>query len=130
MQILDQNEAFALLCKLSGKWGLKISFDFDSHDHLHRTIPFIDLTSHAQVLSDGCGFFLFDSCAELTKCFNTLKCVGVPENEAVYAASFYPDGTLFDENIIRRDPLPPWLHMLSPRPQSASVPLAFRRNRH
>lgn len=78
MKAYDSIKMFCELCRLSNKWGLYISFawdvevvdGFDYYQELKKAAPYLDFDTHSQIISEGIGYFLFDTEEECKKYYN------------------------------------------------------------
>ncbi|MCK9371281.1 hypothetical protein M0R04_15315 [Candidatus Dojkabacteria bacterium] len=109
MEILDQITTLEKLCKLSGKWGLFILFGFPDHTEevmdIFKASFLTEEEKYGQVISDGCGYFLFGTEKEMEKHY--YMCAGddgptelnkYNGNLRVYALTCDPNGQTMNEN--------------------------------
>jgi hypothetical protein len=114
MRPVDLHEALGLICKGEGCWGIFLSVAWsdgeppdaaDWLDHLYRAAPVLSHQECAQIASDGEGFLLFDTEAEMLAAYERI--VGddgpTPTNSysgpcRVYALTADPSGRLLNEN--------------------------------
>lgn len=108
MKALSIIEAFALLCELTGKWGLYVAITGPVEEELSQVVfaaPYLTWSSHAQIIVDGGGILLFDTEEEMQRHFEmTVGDDGPTELNKydgptrVYALGCAPDGKLQSEN--------------------------------
>lgn len=112
MESLTGFDVLQRVCKLSGKFGLYISLhvpreleDSGMWPEAAQAATFLDFATHAQIMIDGYGWFLFDAQAEMEAAF--WQCVGDdgptkanPYNGPmrVYAITCSSEGELWNEN--------------------------------
>lgn len=109
MIVLDRHEAFAELCRATGKWGVWVHFgSLEGVVAIGETLkaaPYLNIEEHGQLLSDGGGVILCEGEAECRRIFGmTVGDDGPtalnPYNGPfrVYALTCDPSGQLLNEN--------------------------------
>jgi hypothetical protein len=88
------------LAHAAKKYILYFSFDADAGTtNILKAIPFLDAWKHIQIISDGCGYIMFDTLEELQPYYDQLECDHPADGKIpVYALTCWPDGVSGTEN--------------------------------
>ena len=106
MQIINQTDAFKLICLHTRKYGLYVNF-WGETDGIIKAAPYLDpkINDTLQILCDGSGILLFDTEEEREKhYYSTVGDDGPTKYNKysgpgrVYALTCDPDGQTKNEN--------------------------------
>ena len=100
------SDAFPMLCKATGKWGIWVSWlDADDIEEVVKACPWLSEREHAGVLLDGCAIVLCETEAEVMALYDQVIGEDGPTRRnpyngpvRVYALTCDPTGEGQDEN--------------------------------